>query len=66
MFTVTMEKECSCFRRSNFKPELSFEFEEEAFELATEMAKQMTHQFCKDHAFSVIKEENNFLILLMS
>lgn len=66
MFTITMEKECSCFKRSNFETEQSFESEEEAFEIATQMAKAMTHEFCKQHAFSVLKEDCNFLILLMS
>jgi len=66
MFTVTMEKECTCFKRSKFQSEQSFESETEAFETATQMAKEMTRDFCKNHAFSVIKEENNFLILLMS
>jgi len=66
MFTVTMEKECTCFKRSKFDAEQSFESEEEAFEVAAKMAKQMTHEFCKNHAFSVIKEDKSFIILLMS
>ena len=66
MFTITMEKECTCFKRSKYKAEQGFETEEEAFEVATKMAKQMTREFCKNHAFSVIKEDNSFLILLMS
>lgn len=66
MFTITMEKECSCFKRSNFAAEQSFESEGEAFEVATKMAKEMTHEFCKQHAFGVIKEDGNFLILLMN
>ena len=66
MFTVSMEKECTCFKRSKFENEQSFESEEEAFEKATLMAKEMTRDFCKNHAFSVVKEDKNFLILLMS
>lgn len=66
MFTVTIEKECTCFKRSKYEARQSFSSEEEAFEVATKMAKQMTREFCKNHAFSVIKEENDFLILLMS
>jgi len=66
MFTITMEKECTCFKRSKFEAEQSFESEEEALAVATKMAKQMTHEFCKHHAFCVAKENNNFLILLMS
>lgn len=66
MFTITMEKECTCFKRSKYQSTQCFESEKEAFEVATKMAKQMTHEFCKNHAFSVVKEENNFLVLLMS
>ncbi len=66
MFTITMEKECTCFKRSKFESEQYFHSEEEAFEAAKKMAKQMTHEFCKQHAFSVVKEGNNFLVLLMS
>lgn len=66
MFTVTIEKECTCFKRSKFEAVQSFESEEEAFKTATKMAKQMTQEFCKHHAFSVIKEDDDFLILLMS
>jgi hypothetical protein len=66
MFTITIEKECTCFKRSKFEACQSFKSEKEAYEAATKMAKQMTHEFCKQHAFSVIREDNNFLILLMS
>jgi len=66
MFTITIEKECSCFKRSNFKATQSFETEEEASEVAHKMAKDMTKAFCKEHGFAVIKEEHNFLIILMS
>lgn len=66
MFTVTLEKECACFKRSKFKAQQSFESEADALSSATKMAEQMTHEFCKEHAFCVIKEEKNFLILLMS
>jgi len=66
MFTVTIEKECTCFKRSKYEPVQSFKTETEALEAATIMAKEMTRDFCKNHAFSVIKEDNDFLILLMS
>jgi len=66
MFTISIEKECTCFKRSKFLSEQSFDNEAEAFETATTMAKEMTRDFCKNHAFSVVKEGNNFLILLMS
>ncbi|MFC2073995.1 hypothetical protein ACFLR3_01975 [Campylobacterota bacterium] len=66
MFTVAIEKECTCFKRSKFMTEQKFDTEKEAFETATKMAKQMTREFCKNHAFSVIREDDVFLILLMS
>ena len=65
MYTVTLEKECACFKRSSFKAIQHFETEKEASEVAHKMAKDMTNEFCKEHGFSVLKEENNFIILLM-
>ena len=66
MFTISIEKECTCFKRSKFESTLRFNNEAEAFEKAKTMAKEMTRDFCKNHAFSVVKEDKNFLILLMS
>ncbi len=66
MFKVSLEKECSCFKASNFKATQSFETEAEALEVAYKMAKEMTQGFCKEHGFSVIKQDNTFLIILMS
>ena len=66
MYTVTLEKECACFKRSSFKATQSFETKEEASVMAQKMAKEMTHEFCKEHGFAVIEEEDNFLIILMS
>jgi len=65
MYTVTLEKECTCFKRSNFKATQSFETEEEASEVAYKMAKDMTKEFCKEHGFGVLKEGKTFIILLM-
>lgn len=66
MYKVQIEKECTCFKRSNYKATQYFESEAEALEVATLMAKEMTRDFCKQHAFSVFREEDTFLILLMS
>ena len=66
MYKVSIEKECSCFKRSNYKATQEFSAEEEASSVASKMAKDMTKEFCKEHGFSVIKEDNNFLIILMN
>jgi len=66
MVSVKIEKECSCFKRSSYEPIQYFESEVEAYDVATKMAKEMTQEFCKQHGFAVLKEEGNFLIILMS
>ncbi|MDF1882291.1 hypothetical protein JHD50_13435 [Sulfurimonas sp. MAG313] len=66
MFKVSMEKECTCFKRSKFLSEQKFQTQEEAHEVATLMAKEMTRDFCKNHAFCAIKEDDDYIILLMS
>jgi len=65
MYTVCMEKECNCFKNSHYKSQQHFKTESEALSVAKTMAKEMTSEFCKEHAFAVVREENNFLIILM-
>ena len=66
MFTVQMEKQCGCFKRSNYEASQSFASKDEALIHAQGMARDMTEEFCKKHAFSVVEEGENFTIILMS
>lgn len=64
MYTVTMEKACGCFKKSDYASTQSFESKDDALMEASSLAKEMNETFCKKHNFSVREEGNNFLITL--
>jgi len=56
MYTVQMEKECGCFKKSDFQNNLQFDSKDHALMQAIEMTKEMNEEFCKKHEFSVVEE----------
>lgn len=53
MIAVKMEKECGCFKRSDFESVKIFDTKDDALIYAQEMCTQMNETFCKKHRFSV-------------
>jgi hypothetical protein len=64
MITVKMEKQCGCFKRSDFQDEQTFESKEEALKEALAMCEDMNETFCQKHNFSVVEEGDTMLIKL--
>jgi len=63
MYTVTMLEECSCFNKSDFESEKTFQFQREAYKYANTVTELMNEDFCTTHVFtSHITSENNFVI----
>ena len=62
MFTIKVEKECGCFKRSGMQNNLSFESKDEALLKSIEMRDTMNDEFCKKHEFSVQESSENFII----
>ena len=52
MFTVQVEKECGCFRRSEIQKEKTFEKREDAISYSRAIAEIMNEDFCKKHLFT--------------
>ncbi len=55
MYTVQMEKECGCFRKSEFKSEKTFENQNDAYNYAQIASEIMNEDFCGKHHFFVQK-----------
>ena len=53
MFTVSMEKECGCFRKSDFQKEKVFDNRDDALLYAQAAGEIMNEDFCKKHSFSI-------------
>ena len=51
MYSVTVEKECGCFRRSEYKKEKSFDNKENAFIYSKALEELMNEEFCNKHLF---------------
>ena len=59
-----MEKQCGCFKRSDFQDEQTFESKEEALKEALAMCEDMNETFCQKHNFSVVEEGDTMMIKL--
>ena len=62
MFTVNVEKECGCFKRSDFTNNMSFENKDDALSQALNMTKEMNQNFCQKHEFALAEMGNTFSI----
>lgn len=62
MYTINVDKECGCFRRSSFENNVSFQSNDDALIKANEMVKHMNDKFCGKHGFSFIEDGNTFQI----
>lgn len=63
MYTVQMEKECGCFKKSEYSNNVTFETQQDAYQYANIVAEFMNEEFCSTHTFSAHRAEgSNFLI----
>lgn len=63
MYTVVMEKECECFKKSEYTNNNTFQTQQEAFNYSNILAELMNEEFCGKHLFySQIAEGNNFVV----
>jgi len=58
MYTINVDKECGCFRRSGFENNASFQSNDDALIKANEMVKHMNDKFCGKHGFSFVEDGN--------
>ena len=64
MFKVYVNKECGCFKKSDFTNNMTFESKDDALLQATEMAKDMNETFCQKHEFRVLEGNDEFMIFV--
>lgn len=64
MFTINVEKECGCFKRSNLENNISFDNKDDALIEAKSMESRMNESFCKKHNFTAVEDGNGFKIMV--
>lgn len=62
MYTITVDKECGCFKKSAYENNMSFESKDDALMQAKLMETHMNSKFCGKHNFELSEDGNNFLI----
>ena len=66
MYTVNVDKECGCFRRSGLENNVGFESNDDALMAANSMVGTMNEKFCGKHEFSLKEDGNTFQILMQA
>jgi hypothetical protein len=54
MYTIEMEKECSCFLKSGFTNNMTFETRQDMINKARVLECLMNQQFCMTHFFEAV------------
>jgi hypothetical protein len=63
MYTVQIEQECGCFKKSEYSNYNSFQTQQDAYNYSNIVAELMNEEFCSQHTFySQRAEGNNFVI----
>ncbi|MEA1982179.1 MAG: hypothetical protein U9N39_01440 [Campylobacterota bacterium] len=63
MYTVYMENECGCFKKSEFEKEKSFDTQREAYQYSNALAEHMNEDFCGKHLFVSEKMDGNVFMI---
>jgi hypothetical protein len=62
MYTIEMEKECGCFKKSGFENNLTFETREDMYNKARVLECLMNQQFCMKHFFEAVDYGDKIVI----
>jgi hypothetical protein len=63
MFKIEMEKECGCFKKSEYTKTMSFDSKDEALTQAMLMENHMNKEFCQKHEFKAVEEGENKIFI---
>ena len=64
MFTINVDKECGCFKRSMYDNNQGFNDKDTALIEATSMLRTMNEEFRQKHEFVLSEEGNTFQIVM--
>jgi len=62
MFTINVDKECGCFKRSMYENNQGFHDKDTALIEAGNMLRTMNEDFCQKHEFALAEDGNTFQI----
>jgi len=62
MYTIKVDKECGCFKKSAYENNMNFESKDDALLQANLMQTHMNTKFCEKHSFELCENGDEFLI----
>jgi len=62
MFTISVDKECGCFKKSDFENNTTESTKDDALLKAQHMVNYMNDEFCQKHSFTLREDGNTFAI----
>lgn len=66
MYTVQIEQQCGCFKKSEYKSEKSFDNQQDAYNYANIVTEFMNEDFCQKHLFTAYKTEDDQFVIGVS
>ena len=63
MYTIEMEKECGCFKKSNYENPMRFEKKDDALMQARLMENYMNREFCQKHFFTAEEVSDDKIVI---
>jgi hypothetical protein len=66
MYTVHVEHECGCFKRSEYTNEKSFDKQQDAYNYANILTELMNEEFCTKHLFVAQKTAGDEFLIRVS
>jgi len=64
MFTINIDKECGCFKRSAYDNNMNFDNKDDALIQAQTMINHMNEKFCGKHGFTLSENGETFNIAM--
>jgi hypothetical protein len=62
MYTIEIEKECSCFKKSGFESKMTFDSREDMYNKARVLECRMNQEFCMTHFFEAVDYGDKIII----
>ena len=63
MYTIEIEKECSCFTKSGLEKVMNFETREDMYNKARVLECRLNQEFCMKHFFEAVDHGDKIVIL---
>jgi hypothetical protein len=63
MYTVQIERECDCFKKSEYASSQEFATQKEAYAYASLVAEWMNEEFCGRDSFCVHRGEGEYFLI---